>query len=340
MAEGGHSDGGFTTGGEEVAAERTISAVAGTMYIGGADTTVSSLSRFLLAMMANPNEAQTKVDAVTGDRYRPDFEDESSVPYVTALRRRVLRWQNVMPNGLNWLVDQLLLYTTKFITPFFLITDQSFPGNLPSSLHVQSQSHALGRIYIPLAGTQIPLSVSDEGYALDDMAISSVWIAIVFMLATFDVTKAIDEHGRVIEPSNNLSLPFKCSIRERPPTAVDLSLKLAAPRAVLTIVSSSFSRLWGAWALHLACTPKLLDLYALKSLAGQTPDVYVGSVVPPILFETPGSATDGFGMRQVSNYSQVNITMTAGDLACNQMREIIRCRRWLERLLGSSRWVA
>jgi hypothetical protein len=40
------------------------------------------------------------------------------------------------------------------------------------------------------------------GYALDNMAISSVWIAIVFMLATFDVTKAIDEHGRVIEPSN------------------------------------------------------------------------------------------------------------------------------------------
>jgi hypothetical protein len=35
--------------------------------------------------MANPDEAQTEVDAVTGRRYRPDFEDESSVPYVTAL---------------------------------------------------------------------------------------------------------------------------------------------------------------------------------------------------------------------------------------------------------------
>ncbi|KAJ7901394.1 hypothetical protein B0H13DRAFT_1552644, partial [Mycena leptocephala] len=80
--------------------ERTISAAAGTMYIGGADTTVSSLSRFVLVMMANPDEAETEVDVVMGDRYRPDFEDESSVPYVTALRRWVLRWQNVIPNGL------------------------------------------------------------------------------------------------------------------------------------------------------------------------------------------------------------------------------------------------
>ncbi|KAJ7790822.1 hypothetical protein B0H13DRAFT_1547328, partial [Mycena leptocephala] len=75
--------------------ERTSSAAAGTMYIDGADTTVSSLSRFLLAMMVNPDEARTEVDAVTGCRYRPDFEDEFSVPYVTALGRRILRWQNV-----------------------------------------------------------------------------------------------------------------------------------------------------------------------------------------------------------------------------------------------------
>jgi hypothetical protein len=43
------------------------------------------------------------------------------------------------------------------------------------------------------------------GYALDDMEIASVWIAVVFMLATFDITKAIDEHGRVIEPSNKFA---------------------------------------------------------------------------------------------------------------------------------------
>jgi hypothetical protein len=40
------------------------------------------------------------------------------------------------------------------------------------------------------------------------MAIASVWITVVFMLVTFDVTKAIDEHGRVIEPSNKFASGF------------------------------------------------------------------------------------------------------------------------------------
>jgi cytochrome P450 len=111
--------------------ERTIRAAAGTMYIGGADTIGSSLSRFLLAMMANPDEAQTEVDAVTGRRYRPDFEDESSMPYVTALRRRVLRRQNVMPNGLNWLVDQhvrLLISLTYLALPHYVVVDDQYKG--------------------------------------------------------------------------------------------------------------------------------------------------------------------------------------------------------------------
>jgi cytochrome P450 len=93
--------------GETYYTESTIRAAAGTMYIGGADTTVSSLGTFLLAMMANPDaqrKAQAEVDAVTGRRYLPDFEDESSMPYVAAVVKEVLRWQNVTPNGLSWLV--------------------------------------------------------------------------------------------------------------------------------------------------------------------------------------------------------------------------------------------
>ncbi|KAF7347079.1 Cytochrome P450 [Mycena venus] len=54
------------------------------------------------------------------------------------------------------------------------------------------------------------------------MATSSLWISIACILATFNVTKALDEHGREIEPSYefdsgfiNSPLPFKCSIRPR-----------------------------------------------------------------------------------------------------------------------------
>lgn len=34
------------------------------------------------------------------------------------------------------------------------------------------------------------------------MAFSSVWIAVASIIATLDITKAIDENGNVIEPSH------------------------------------------------------------------------------------------------------------------------------------------
>jgi cytochrome P450 len=73
------------------------------MYIGGADTTVSALSTFILAMLANPTaqkKAQAEIDSLTGGRYLPSFEDEASLPYVSALVKEVIRWENVTPFGM------------------------------------------------------------------------------------------------------------------------------------------------------------------------------------------------------------------------------------------------
>jgi hypothetical protein len=33
------------------------------------------------------------------------------------------------------------------------------------------------------------------------VAFSAVWIAVASLIAAFDMTKAVDEHGQVIEPS-------------------------------------------------------------------------------------------------------------------------------------------
>jgi hypothetical protein len=79
------------------------------------------------------------------------------------------------------------------------------------------------------------------------MAFSSVWIAVASIIAAFDITKAIDEHGNAIEPSHeylsalvwyvdlqpnfqrlyliffySMPLPFKCSIKPRSKEAENL----------------------------------------------------------------------------------------------------------------------
>ena len=68
--------------------ETIVKAVAANMYGAGADTTVSALGTFVLGMLANPDakrRAQAEIDAVIGKGQLPDFTDEPSLPYTTAI---------------------------------------------------------------------------------------------------------------------------------------------------------------------------------------------------------------------------------------------------------------
>jgi cytochrome P450 len=82
--------------------ESTVKNVAAAMYAAGAHTTVSALSTFILAMLANPDaqkKAQLEIDSVVGRGNLPDFSDKQAMPYVAALIKEVLRWGNVLPFG-------------------------------------------------------------------------------------------------------------------------------------------------------------------------------------------------------------------------------------------------
>ncbi|KAJ8079586.1 hypothetical protein PM082_011173 [Marasmius tenuissimus] len=83
--------------------ESLVLDVAGTMYQGGADTTVSTLNTFFLAMMANPEaqrKGQQEIDRVIPAGHLPDFSDYDLLPYVAAIVKETLRWQPVLPLGI------------------------------------------------------------------------------------------------------------------------------------------------------------------------------------------------------------------------------------------------
>lgn len=68
---------------------------------GGADTTVSTVQAFFLAMAMSPEvqkKAQAELDAVTGGRL-PTFEDRPQLPYIQAIVQEAMRWQQVTPLG-------------------------------------------------------------------------------------------------------------------------------------------------------------------------------------------------------------------------------------------------
>jgi len=70
----------------------------------GADTTLSATQTFILAMVRHPEvqqKAQAELDRVLHNGVRlPGYEDQSDLPYITAVMKEVLRWQPVAPIGM------------------------------------------------------------------------------------------------------------------------------------------------------------------------------------------------------------------------------------------------
>lgn len=76
---------------------------ASSMYLGGADTTVSSLMTFFLAMTVFPEvqkTAQEELDRVVGDGRLPVSSDREKLPYIEAIVQETHRWHPVGPMAL------------------------------------------------------------------------------------------------------------------------------------------------------------------------------------------------------------------------------------------------
>ncbi|KAF2635515.1 cytochrome P450 [Massarina eburnea CBS 473.64] len=73
------------------------------LYLGGADTTVSSMMTFFLAMTLYPDvqrNARDEIDRVVGIGRLPVTADREQLPYIEAIMKEVHRWHPVLPMGL------------------------------------------------------------------------------------------------------------------------------------------------------------------------------------------------------------------------------------------------
>ncbi|KAI1790086.1 cytochrome P450 [Ganoderma leucocontextum] len=78
--------------------EEIYRSASATAYAAGADTILSTVQTFFLAMASHPQvlkKAQAELDAVVGPHRLPDFEDMKSLPYICALVKELLRWRVV-----------------------------------------------------------------------------------------------------------------------------------------------------------------------------------------------------------------------------------------------------
>ncbi|VDB83459.1 unnamed protein product [Peniophora sp. CBMAI 1063] len=74
--------------------------IAATMYVGGSETTYSTMSWWSLAMLAYPEcqrRAQVELDLIVGRARVPTFADMPQLCYIQAMVKEILRWQPMLP---------------------------------------------------------------------------------------------------------------------------------------------------------------------------------------------------------------------------------------------------
>ncbi|EKM54951.1 uncharacterized protein PHACADRAFT_142748 [Phanerochaete carnosa HHB-10118-sp] len=226
-------------------AENVVKATLGSMYIGGADTTTSTLETFFLAMTLHPEalqEAQRSVDRVCEGRL-PDFSDYDALPWIHAIVRECLRWRPVGPMNLAHTSTKDDIYEGYHIPKGSLVLANVWAILHDPEAYTDPEAFNPRRFLRPRPGAD---AADAEDVELDStvrhpmvaafgfgrricpgrhMAYESLWIAVASVVAAFDITKAVDADGAIVEPSGEYTdgflsapMPFKCCIRPRSPT--------------------------------------------------------------------------------------------------------------------------
>ncbi|KAF2759428.1 cytochrome P450 [Pseudovirgaria hyperparasitica] len=195
--------------GADAQMERIHKWSASSMYLGGADTTVSSLMTFFLAMMVCPNvqkKAQEELDRVIGGDRLPVSADKGTLPYIDAIVKEVHRWHPVAPMALPHCADKddsingyripkgaLLLPNNWWFThdPTVYQNPSLFKPErfLASPTHTpeadpRTWTFGYGRRVCP--GRHV--------------ADNALFVTIAQALAVFDILKPVDSSGKTVEP--------------------------------------------------------------------------------------------------------------------------------------------
>ncbi|KAI3617022.1 cytochrome p450 [Moniliophthora roreri] len=208
--------------------EDTVRETAASMY---EDTVFTGLLSFILAMVCFPEyqvKAQEELDKVIGPGRLPDFTDKNSLPYCTAIMHEVMRWQTIGPVGVIHFIhveDEYRGYripkdSTVIPNAWAILHDEEMypdPYRFNPDRWIKD-----GKINPDVRDTTAGFGFGRRICPGRFLAQSVMFLTIATMLTAFEITKAIDDHGNVIEPTaeyisslQNRPAPFMCTIKPR-----------------------------------------------------------------------------------------------------------------------------
>ncbi|KAH8100126.1 cytochrome P450 [Cristinia sonorae] len=211
--------------------EDLIKNVAGVIYSAGADTVVTALVHFFLAMMQYPEvqeRARQELYSVVGHNRLPEFHDRKDLPYVSALVKELLRWKPIAPLGVVHCTADVDEYQGQYIPK-----GTSVIPNIAAMLHDKDvypcpdnfdPTRFLGDQPSPdpaRAAFGFGRRVCPGRYFADE----SMFLAIACILHTFHISHPVDTEGRPVDlkiewSSGLVAVPsyFPCIIQPLPET--------------------------------------------------------------------------------------------------------------------------
>ncbi|EOA92259.1 uncharacterized protein SETTUDRAFT_114627 [Exserohilum turcica Et28A] len=201
------------------------------LYLGGADTTVSSIMTFFLAMVMFPDvqkKAQEEIDRVIGSSRLPTSRDLESLPYIEAVMKETHRWHLVAPMGLPHTSTQEDTCRGYRIPKGSILLANNWlfmhdPAVYPSPMQFRPERFLATATHTPEPDPRSHIF----GYGRRicpgrHVADNALFVTIAQTLAVFEITKALDAAGRVLEPDVRFepgtvshAAPFPCDIRPR-----------------------------------------------------------------------------------------------------------------------------
>lgn len=184
--------------------EDMIKETAAILYGGGADTTISTLNSFILAMLLFPDvqrKAQKEIDDVVGTGRLPGFEDRENLPYVRALVKESLRWFPVAPIGTHAVDAEFTYEGFRIPKGAYLVTSIWWLLHDPDVYHEPS-SFDPSRFLQPRDEPDPAKHAFGWGRRICPgrfLSMESLYITISRFLAVFDITRAVDGEGRELE---------------------------------------------------------------------------------------------------------------------------------------------
>ncbi|KAH9936911.1 cytochrome P450 monooxygenase [Amylocystis lapponica] len=218
-----------------------VKGAAGVIYAAATETSVSTLTIFILAMVLFPDalkKAQEEIDRVVGTGRVPSFGDRESLPYLECVLKEVYRWQPPVPIGVPHRVTVDDQYRGYDIPAGSTVLPNIWYGAMSRDEEIYSDPEA----FRPERFTELNGSLSElsnprnmvfgfgrricPGRHFADLV---VWLVMANIVATFNIRKARDAAGNEITPDCNF-VPglishvemFTCDIHPRSQKAVEL----------------------------------------------------------------------------------------------------------------------